>query len=85
MGSLLNGKSIIEKISKIIDKKNNQQLYFVIILLIICFFVRFLNISPWLVEWDSVRFALALKEYSIPLHQPHPQGYFLYILTLWIL
>jgi 4-amino-4-deoxy-L-arabinose transferase-like glycosyltransferase len=29
---------------------------------------------------DSVHFALALKNYDIAVHQPHPPGYFLYIM-----
>jgi 4-amino-4-deoxy-L-arabinose transferase-like glycosyltransferase len=29
---------------------------------------------------DSVNFALALDQYSVPVHQPHPPGYFLYVM-----
>jgi hypothetical protein len=29
---------------------------------------------------DSVQFALALEKYDIPSHQPHPPGYFLYVM-----
>lgn len=32
-----------------------------------------------LYNWDSVQFALALDEYDIVKHQPHPPGYILYV------
>src|SRR5688572_31816611 len=32
-----------------------------------------------LYNWDAVQFALALKEYDIVKHQPHPPGYILYV------
>jgi hypothetical protein len=36
--------------------------------------------SKLLYHWDSVQFALALKKYDITVHQPHPPGYFLYVM-----
>jgi 4-amino-4-deoxy-L-arabinose transferase-like glycosyltransferase len=33
-----------------------------------------------LYNWDAVQFALALKEFDVAKHQPHPPGYFLYVL-----
>src|SRR5687767_12555062 len=32
-----------------------------------------------LYNWDAVQFALALKEYDVVKHQPHPPGYVLYV------
>jgi dolichyl-phosphate-mannose-protein mannosyltransferase len=32
-----------------------------------------------LYNWDAVQFALALREYDIVKHQPHPPGYVLYV------
>ncbi len=32
-----------------------------------------------LYNWDAVQFALALREYDIGKHQPHPPGYILYV------
>ncbi|MCI0545980.1 MAG: DUF2723 domain-containing protein [Candidatus Rokubacteria bacterium] len=32
-----------------------------------------------LYNWDAVQFALALQEYDIAKHQPHPPGYLLYV------
>src|SRR5688572_10046483 len=32
-----------------------------------------------LYNWDAVQFALALKEYDVAKHQPHPPGYILYV------
>ncbi len=36
--------------------------------------------SRFLYHMDSVHFALALDDYNIALHQPHPPGYFFYIM-----
>ncbi len=36
--------------------------------------------SKFLYHMDSVQFALALENYNITLHQPHPPGYFLYVM-----
>ena len=33
-----------------------------------------------LYNWDAVQFALALREFDITKHQPHPPGYLLYVL-----
>ena len=35
--------------------------------------------SKYLYEWDAVQFALALKEYDLAKHQPHPPGYIFYV------
>lgn len=36
--------------------------------------------SQYLYHWDSVNFALALEQYDVRMHQPHPPGYFLYVM-----
>ena len=36
--------------------------------------------SKYLYHWDSVQFALSLENYDITVHQPHPPGYFLYVM-----
>lgn len=36
--------------------------------------------SEFLYHMDSVQFALALDQYDIAMHQPHPPGYFVYIM-----
>jgi hypothetical protein len=36
--------------------------------------------SRFLYHMDSVQFALALDNYNITVHQPHPPGYFLYVM-----
>jgi Protein O-mannosyl-transferase TMEM260-like len=36
--------------------------------------------SKYLYNLDSVHFALALKHYDVTLQQPHPPGYFLYVM-----
>lgn len=44
------------------------------------FFTR----SPGLDEWDSVQFALGVRQFNIWEHQPHPPGYPLYIFLGWL-
>jgi hypothetical protein len=36
--------------------------------------------SSFLYHMDSVQFALALNDYDVTVHQPHPPGYFLYVM-----
>ena len=35
--------------------------------------------ARFLYNWDAVQFALALTEYDVAKHQPHPPGYILYV------
>ena len=52
----------------------------IFILFLAVFFLRLVFLSPWLEDWDSVQFSLALHEFDILKHQPHPPGYPLYLL-----
>lgn len=36
--------------------------------------------SQMLHHWDSVNFALGMEQFDVRLHQPHPPGYYLYVL-----
>jgi 4-amino-4-deoxy-L-arabinose transferase-like glycosyltransferase len=36
--------------------------------------------SQILYHWDSVNFALGMEHFDVHLHQPHPPGYFLYVM-----
>src|SRR4030066_454218 len=60
-------------------QKNNDML-----LPLSLFFITIITRIPWtsklLYHWDSVQFALALDKYDITVHQPHPPGYFLYVM-----
>jgi len=49
------------------------------ILFLITFILRASNLSPWLADWDSVQFALAIKDFNMVNHLPHPPGYPVYI------
>jgi len=44
-------------------------------LILLVVLTRILSASGFLHKWDSVQFALALSDYDITRHQPHPQGY----------
>jgi 4-amino-4-deoxy-L-arabinose transferase-like glycosyltransferase len=37
--------------------------------------------STMLYNWDSVQYALGMEHFDITTHQPHPPGYFLYIMV----
>ena len=54
--------------------------FLLLFILIICFWLRLLFLSPWLEDWDSVQFALAIHDFSISEHQPHAPGYPIYVL-----
>jgi len=47
---------------------------------LLMFFVYLSTLSISLDDWDSVQFALGLKEFNVAKHQPHPPGFPLYIL-----
>ena len=49
-------------------------------LFLITIITRIPSTSKLLYHTDSVHFALALQKYDITVHQPHPPGYFLYVM-----
>lgn len=51
----------------------------IVILLVVSFIVQFQFQSQWLECWDSVQFTMAILDYSVPAHQPHPPGFPVYI------
>jgi 4-amino-4-deoxy-L-arabinose transferase-like glycosyltransferase len=57
-----------------------ENLYLPLILFIITIITRIPFTSEFLYHSDSVHFTLALEEYNIKTHQPHPPGYFLYVM-----
>ncbi len=52
----------------------------VILLTVFAFILRLKFMSPWLEDWDSVQFAIAMDSYSLSEGIPHAPGYPLYIL-----
>jgi len=53
--------------------------YPIILIVVISLILRMYLRSNYLDDWDSIQFALALDNYSIALHQPHPPGYPVYV------
>jgi hypothetical protein len=49
-------------------------------LFVITVVTRLPFMSKLLYSWDSVQCALALKKYDVTVHQPHPPGFFLYVM-----
>lgn len=50
-------------------------------LFITALILRLPFLSPWLEDWDSVQFAMALNNYDLSQNLPHAPGYPLYILV----
>lgn len=53
----------------------------VLVLTIVVAATRFLAISRSLWDWDEALFALALRDYDVTRHHPHPPGFPLFILA----
>lgn len=51
-----------------------------ILLIAFALITRIIFASPYLEDWDSVQFAIAINHYSITEHLPHAPGYPIYIL-----
>ena len=58
----------------------NKDIILPILLFLVTVLTRIPFTSKLLYHWDSVQFALALENYDITVHQPHPPGYFLYVM-----
>src|SRR4030042_238026 len=58
----------------------NKDIILPLSLFILTILTRIPFTSKYLYHWDSVQFALALEDYDITVHQPHPPGYFLYVM-----
>ncbi len=50
------------------------------VLFSVCVLLRLPFASRLLFNMDSVQFALGMRRFDVTLHQPHPPGYFLYVL-----
>lgn len=61
-------------------KKNADSLFPPVLLFLLAIITRIPFSSKLLYHMDSVQFALALEKYDITIHQPHPPGYFLYVM-----
>lgn len=67
------------------QKKNNLTILIDIGLVLLVVLTRMFSASRYLHKWDSVQFALALHDYDITRHQPHPTGYPGYIGLAWLI
>jgi hypothetical protein len=56
----------------------------ILLLTLLCLGSRLLFLGPFLEDWDSVDFALALDSYNIKKYQPHFPGYPIYIFLSWV-
>lgn len=62
------------------DLRRKESYLLPLSLLLLTIISRFPFTSKLLYHTDSIHYALALKNYNITVHQPHPPGYFLYIM-----
>ena len=67
-------------VQKMLNEDKIRDYVFLLGLFFITVFTRVPFGSRLLYHWDSIQFALALKKYDITLHQPHPPGYFFYVM-----
>jgi 4-amino-4-deoxy-L-arabinose transferase-like glycosyltransferase len=61
------------------DRADRWDLVFAAALSILTVLSRLPYRARMLYNWDAVQFALALGEYDVVKHQPHPPGYILYV------
>lgn len=78
-GSTSSPQKILGKITVFNTNFSFRPNQLITILLLSSLIVRLLFRSQWLDCWDSVQFSLALTDYSVPNHQPHPPGFPVYI------
>ena len=64
-----------------LDKSSLIKAGFLFVAALVLYFV---SRSPGLDEYDSVQFAMGVREFNIWKHQPHPPGYPLYIFLGWL-
>jgi hypothetical protein len=65
---------------KDIFRQKLQVVLILSILTLLTLLSRIPFVGHFLYNWDSVQFALALKKFDITQHQPHPPGYFFYVM-----
>jgi hypothetical protein len=62
------------------DQKDRSDIFLPLSLFFLTIITRIPFTSRLLYHMDSGHFALALEKYDITVHQPHPPGYFLYVM-----
>jgi hypothetical protein len=66
------------------DPVDSQALIKATLVFLAALAIYFLSRSPGLDEWDSVQFAMGIREFNLWKHQPHPPGYPLFVFFGWI-
>ena len=62
-----------------LEPLTRRQRTILICVAVACAATRFLAIARSLWDWDEVLFMLAMRDYDVTLHQPHPPGFPVYI------
>jgi Protein of unknown function (DUF2723) len=70
----------MQKTMSTADSLNNEKDYLPWIFFLLAITTRIPFTSRLLLHMDSGQFALALEKFDITVHQPHPPGYFLYVM-----
>jgi len=63
-----------------LPEKEHSSFLLPVLLFLVTVATRIPFTSKLLYHMDSVHFALALRRFDITVHQPHPPGYFLYVM-----
>src|SRR5215469_11945821 len=59
--------------------RSHADLGLALVLAVVTLLSRWPYRARMLYNWDAVQFALALREFDVAKHQPHPPGYLLYV------
>ena len=56
-----------------------RQRAIVIVVAVVCASTRFLALARSIWDWDEALFAMALRDYDVTVHHPHPPGFPVFI------
>jgi hypothetical protein len=86
-GARSGGSALLNKAgagTAVVDSEGSRSVMKAVLIFTAAFAIYFLTRSPGLDEWDSVQFAMGIREFNLWKHQPHPPGYPLYIFLGWL-
>lgn len=63
------------------SRHNLNGFFIFVVLFSLVFLTRFPFRTRILYDWDSVQFALGMRHFDVSLFQPHPPGYFFYVMS----
>lgn len=64
-----------------LDPLTRRERHIVVLLALLCAATRFLSMARSLWDWDEAQFVLAMRDYDVTQHHPHPPGFPVYVAT----